>query len=210
MALTKCPECGADVSTFAEACPQCGYPMQSAKETIEPQSSINTSNTGNNNYRNTPTTHSSVLLQVIAFISAGVLFFSLINNSTQKGRNSTSSNTYSSSSSASSYSSSSSTNSGSSASTGERNALNSAKNYLRVMPFSRKGLIEQLEYEGYSTAEATYAVDNCGADWYEQAVKSAKNYLDIMSFSRSGLIDQLEYEGFTHDQAVHGAEKNGY
>ena len=75
------------------------------------------------------------------------------------------------------------------------------------MPFSYSGLVEQLEYEGYSPAEAAYAADNCGADWYEQAVKSAKQYLEVMSFSRSGLIDQLEYEGFTYDQAAYGVDK---
>lgn len=94
-----------------------------------------------------------------------------------------------------------------SVSSGKRNALRSAKDYLSVMPFSYSGLVEQLEYEGYSNSEATYAADNCGADWYAQAVKSAKQYLELMAFSRSGLIDQLEYEGYTHDQAVYGVEK---
>lgn len=94
-----------------------------------------------------------------------------------------------------------------SVSSGKRNALRSAKDYLAVMPFSYSGLVEQLEYEGYSNSEATYAADNCGADWYEQAVKSAKQYLEVMAFSRSGLIDQLEYEGYTHDQAVYGVDK---
>lgn len=88
-----------------------------------------------------------------------------------------------------------------------KNALKSAQSYLSVMPFSYSGLIEQLEYEGYSNSEATYAAENCGADWYEQAVKSAKQYLEVMAFSRSGLIDQLEYEGYTHDQAVYGVDK---
>lgn len=87
---------------------------------------------------------------------------------------------------------------------GELNALESAKLYLSVSSFSYSGLIEQLEYEGYTSEEATYAVDNCGADWNEQAVKSAQSYLSIMSFSRQGLIDQLVYEGFTQAQAEHG------
>ena len=42
---------------------------------------------------------------------------------------------------------------------GERMALTSAKNYLRGSAFSRKGLIEQLEFEGYTTEEATYGVE---------------------------------------------------
>ena len=42
---------------------------------------------------------------------------------------------------------------------GERMALASAKNYLRVSAFSKKGLIDQLEFEGYTTEEATYGVE---------------------------------------------------
>jgi len=93
---------------------------------------------------------------------------------------------------------------------GEKNALDTAYSYLRYMAFSYSGLIEQLEYEGYLHSEAVYAVDNCGADWNQQAAKCAKSYLDYMSFSRQGLIEQLEYEGFTHSQAVYGVEANGY
>lgn len=97
-----------------------------------------------------------------------------------------------------------------SSSLGEKNALKCAKEYLNYSSFSYKGLIEQLEYEGYTHAEAVYAVDNCGADWNEQAAKTAKQYLEYSSFSRSGLIEQLEFEGFTHSQAVYGVEQNGY
>lgn len=89
---------------------------------------------------------------------------------------------------------------------GEANALKSAKEYLRVMPFSYSGLIDQLEYEGYTTAEATYAVDNCGANWNEQALESAKDYLSVSAFSYTGLIDQLEYEGFTAAESAYGAD----
>ena len=97
-----------------------------------------------------------------------------------------------------------------SATTGEKNALKKAENYLRNMAFSYKGLIEQLEFDGFTTEEATYGVDNCGADWMEQVAKRAKSYLDHMAFSRSSLIEQLMFEGFTEEQAVYGAEQNGY
>lgn len=90
---------------------------------------------------------------------------------------------------------------------GKKNALAQANSYLNAMAFSYTGLREQLEYEGYSTEEATYAVDNCGAHWSEQAVRKAEEYIKSMSFSKSGLIEQLEYEGFTHDQAVYGADQ---
>ena len=94
-------------------------------------------------------------------------------------------------------------------STGMKNALSSAKSYLSFMPFSYGGLIDQLEYEGYTTAEATYAADSCGADWNAQALKSAKNYLDISAFSYSGLIDQLKYEQYTPAQATYAADNCG-
>lgn len=89
------------------------------------------------------------------------------------------------------------------------NALRSAQSYLSFMAFSYSGLIEQLEYEGYSTEDATFAADYCGADWNEQAAKSAASYLDFMAFSRSGLIDQLLYEGFTTEQAEYGVNSVG-
>ena len=82
------------------------------------------------------------------------------------------------------------------------NALGTAENYLDFTSFSREGLIDQLEYEGYTTEDATWAVDNVGADWNEQALQSAKDYLDYTAFSYSGLIGQLEYEGFTTEQAT--------
>lgn len=95
-----------------------------------------------------------------------------------------------------------------SASSGERNAVQKAKDYLAVMHFSYQGLVDQLEFEGYSYSEAVYGADHCGADWFEQAAGKAKDYLDIMSFSYDGLVEQLEFEGFTHEQAVYGANKS--
>lgn len=89
-------------------------------------------------------------------------------------------------------------------SSSRRNAIRSAQQYLEFSAFSRSGLIDQLEYEGFSTEDATFAVDSLNVDWNEQAAKSARQYLEYTSFSRSGLIDQLVYEGFTHAQAEYG------
>ncbi|WP_338760700.1 Ltp family lipoprotein [Nocardia vulneris] len=86
----------------------------------------------------------------------------------------------------------------------QRNAIRSAQQYLDYSAFSRSGLIHQLEYEGFATADATFAVDSLNVDWNEQAAKSAKQYLEYTSFSRSGLIDQLVYEGFMRAQAEYG------
>jgi hypothetical protein len=91
----------------------------------------------------------------------------------------------------------------------QENALESAESYLDYTAFSRTGLIEQLEYEQYDTADATWAVDQLDVDWNEQAALSAQSYLDYSSFSRQGLIDQLVYEGFTADQATYGVNQVG-
>ncbi|MGM0438931.1 MAG: Ltp family lipoprotein [Patescibacteria group bacterium] len=93
---------------------------------------------------------------------------------------------------------------------GEKNALRSAEDYLNYTSFSREGLIEQLEYDGFTHKEAVYGAENCGADWNKQAAKSAEDYLNYTSFSREGLIEQLEYDGFTRQQAKYGAEAVGY
>ena len=93
------------------------------------------------------------------------------------------------------------------ATTGQLNALDKALDYLDYTAFSKKGLRSQLEYEGFKDDEIDYAIENCGADWKEQAVKKAEEYLDFTSFSKEGLIDQLEYDGFTEKQAKYGADK---
>lgn len=93
---------------------------------------------------------------------------------------------------------------------GQENAIRAAENYLQVMPFSRSGLIKQLEFEKFDSADAKFAVDALDVDWNEQAAISAENYLELMSFSRSSLIDQLVFEGYTREQAEYGATAVGY
>jgi len=89
------------------------------------------------------------------------------------------------------------------------NARESAASYLEYSSFSRSGLIAQLEYEGFTNAQAEYGVDAQGADWNAQAVLSAASYLEYSSFSRSELIAQLEYDGFTNTQAEYGVTAVG-
>lgn len=88
-------------------------------------------------------------------------------------------------------------------------ARQSAADYLDFSAFSRSGLIDQLKYEGFSVADATYGTDAQRANWNDQAALSAKEYLDYSSFSRSGLIDQLKYEGYTTEQATYGVNQVG-
>ncbi len=92
----------------------------------------------------------------------------------------------------------------------QQNAINSAQSYLAYSGFSRTGLIGQLEYEGFSTEEATFGVDNAGADWNAEAAETAQQYLDYSSFSRQGLYDQMAYEGFLPAEIEFGLAAVGY
>lgn len=97
--------------------------------------------------------------------------------------------------------------SASAATAGQRNALSKARSYLQISAFSKKGLAEQLKFDGFSRSDARWAVNRVGVSWNRQAVKKARSYLEISSFSRSGLIDQLKFDGFTHSQAVYGVNR---
>src|SRR5690606_7742113 len=50
----------------------------------------------------------------------------------------------------------------------EQNAIQSAKDYLAFMAFSRQGLIDHLVFESYPEKVATKAVNYLDVDWMEQ------------------------------------------
>ena len=113
------------------------------------------------------------------------------------------------------------------ADTATDNAYRSAKNYIQFMPFSKRGLIDQLSSDygdKYTKKQAKAAVKrlekNKEVNWKEQAVKVGQNYLDMMGMSRQdmmgmsrqGLIDQLSSDygdKFTVKQATYAADKLG-
>jgi len=84
----------------------------------------------------------------------------------------------------------------------QQNAVDKAESYLQYSAFSRTGLIEQLEFEGFSPEDATLAVDSLDVDYGEQAKKKAEDYIDYSAFSRSGLIEQLEFEDFSPEDSA--------
>lgn len=94
--------------------------------------------------------------------------------------------------------------------TGQKNALKKAKSYLSFSEFSKSGLTNQLQYAGFTEEEVAFAVENCGADWMEQADKKAKSYLSMTGFSKEGLKRQLKFEGFTDEEIEYALKKNGY
>ena len=182
MALTKCPECGKEISDKAQYCQGCGYPISpnnrwlagfEIKKYVE---------------------NKAILYGAIAFAFL-VGIFIIVNASNNKRdypKSSLKANSYSTK-----------------PQTGKEGALASAESYLNSAAFSYDGLVEQLEYTGFSSSEAKYAADNCGADWKEQALREAKSYLHSSAFSYSGLIEQLEYSGFTLEEAKYGADHCG-
>jgi len=91
----------------------------------------------------------------------------------------------------------------------QSNASDKAASYLSFTSFSRDGLIKQLEFDGFSAADAASGVDAQHADWNAQAVAKAKDYLNLTAFSHSGLVQQLEYDGFTAAQAEFGVSHAG-
>ena len=91
----------------------------------------------------------------------------------------------------------------------QQNARIKAMQYLQFSAFSRKGLIQQLEYEGFNTADAEYGTDAQNADWREQAAKKARQYLQTSAFSKLGLTNQLLYEGFSVEEAEYGVATTG-
>lgn len=93
---------------------------------------------------------------------------------------------------------------------GQKQAVGKGEDYLSFAAFSRTGLIEQLVFEGFSEADATFAVDYIAPDWNQQAAKKAQDYIDMTSFSRQGLIDQLVFEGFSQAEAEYGVTAVGY
>jgi hypothetical protein len=97
----------------------------------------------------------------------------------------------------------------------QQQAIGSAQDYLSFQAFSRKGLIQQLSSkygEGFSRADATFAVNHIRVDWNKEAVQSAKDYLSTQHFSRAGLIEQLSSsfgDGFTKAQAIYAVNHVG-
>jgi hypothetical protein len=88
----------------------------------------------------------------------------------------------------------------------QQNAYKKAESYLKYSAYSRSDLISQLEFSGFSTADATYGADSLGVNWSEQAIKKAQSYLKYSAYSRSDLISQMEFSGFSTAEAIYGTD----
>ncbi len=179
MALIKCPECGKMISDQAEYCVGCGYSIPKASKRMEQKITIN--------------------IKLLLF-GVGVLVTAIIICSVVKGNNTQ--RKYSD------YYESDPTYA-IEPRYGKEGALAKADSYLNSQAYSYDRLVHMLEVEGFSTTEAEYAADYCGADWNEQAVKKAKSFLNSQAYSYDRLKHLLEVEGFSTSQAEYGVDHCG-
>jgi hypothetical protein len=99
----------------------------------------------------------------------------------------------------------------------QQQAIEAAQNYLSMgTGFSQAGLLQQLTSSygnGFSQADAQFAIAHVSVDWNQQAAIAARGYMNLgTGFSYQGLVDQLDspYGGqFTLAQAQYGAQSVG-
>ena len=98
----------------------------------------------------------------------------------------------------------------------DQQAVETAQGYLGMgTGFSEQGLLKQLTSNsgnGFTEAQAEYAINHLHPDWNAQAVDAAKGYMQIGGFSRASLIEQLTSSygsGFTEAQAEYAASQVG-
>lgn len=98
----------------------------------------------------------------------------------------------------------------------KQQAVDAAQGYLEMgQGFSYESLLQQLTSSagnGFSQADAEYAINSLHPDWDQQAVDAAKGYMQMGGFSRASLIQQLTStagNGFTEAQAEYAANAVG-
>jgi len=84
-----------------------------------------------------------------------------------------------------------------------------AQKYLKTYALSYNGVVLFLLNDGYTLEQATYAADNCGANWYIEALKAAKCYLHYQPYSYQRLFMQLRIDGFTPEEAKFAVDNCG-
>lgn len=87
--------------------------------------------------------------------------------------------------------------------------VKAAQSYLDSQLLTPSDLYLLLYEDGYAEADIDYALDNCGADWYEAAAYIAMDEVANYYYSRAMLVETLESCGFTEDEAAYGADYCG-
>jgi hypothetical protein len=81
--------------------------------------------------------------------------------------------------------------------------------------FSAESLLQQLTSSygnGFSQADASFAISYLNPDWNQQAVDAAQGYIKMGGFSASSLLQQLTSSygnGFTEAQAEYAVGQVG-
>ena len=88
-------------------------------------------------------------------------------------------------------------------------AVFSAEAYLDFAAFSESGLIDQLEFEGFTQSRPLLVSGLSRLTGVSRRRNRPSPIWTFSAFSRSGLIDQLLFEGFTESQATYGVDKAG-
>jgi hypothetical protein len=98
----------------------------------------------------------------------------------------------------------------------DQQAADAANGYLSEgQGFSQASLTQQLTSsagDGFTQAQAEYAINYLHPDWDAQAVDAAKGYMQMGGFSQASLIQQLTSsagDGFTQTQAEYAASQVG-
>ena len=156
MALVKCPECGREnVSSTAKSCPGCGYNIKAYYET-EQQKEVVSTTAAQTNKINVKAIIGVAIACIVIFC---MYYFSTrcaFDDYTEKRTENSKYCAYHSSS----YSYGSSYDYV--PRTGNAGAKAKAESYLRSSAFSYTGLIDQLEYNGFTYEQAVYGVDQAG------------------------------------------------
>ena len=83
-------------------------------------------------------------------------------------------------------------------------AARRAQDLLTVEPWSRSGLIDRLQQDGFSNMDAVKAVDSLGADWTQQAARYAGDLIGKNFFISFDEIEaSLRLAGFGPEEIAY-------
>ena len=75
---------------------------------------------------------------------------------------------------------------------------------------SKDAIYNQLisNFDGFTSEESQYAVDNLNVDWKENALKTAQNYANNLNMSKDAIYNQLisNFDGFTPEDAQYAID----
>ena len=89
----------------------------------------------------------------------------------------------------------------------QKTALAEARYRIDSGGLSKRALIQHMTADGWYRENVTFAANNVGADWKEEAVEAARGRMSEVDYSRRSLIDHLVSDGFTRAEAEYAVSK---